>query len=357
LQIIAMRSNRSYLPVVAALFVGALSLTNTGCLSCHPWGCKVANDVPFELNKATLPSYVIEPPDILLIDALRIAPLPPYKIEALDGLLIQATQVLPEEPISGVFTVAPEGTINLGPSYGSVAVAGLSTEAAREAIEKHLKTILKDPKVQVALAQSRAMQQLRGEHLVRPDGTVGLGVYGSVQVTGLTLEEAKAAIEDHLSQFLLRPEVSVDVFAYNSKFYYIVLDGAGYGQQVYRMSITGNETVLDAISSINGLPAVSSTRKIWVARPSTEAGHKERVMRVNWPDVVKCGEPSTNYQLFPGDRVYVKADSLITFDNLLAKVISPIERVLGVSLLGQQTILSFDRSLQRSGNGGGGGGF
>ena len=34
----------------------------------------------------------------------------------------------------------------------------------------------------VAIAQSRAMQVIRGEHLVRPDGTVGLGVYGSVPV-------------------------------------------------------------------------------------------------------------------------------------------------------------------------------
>jgi hypothetical protein len=31
----------------------------------------------------------------------------------------------------------------------------------------------------------------------------------------------------------------------------------------------------------------------------------------------------------------------------VAKVLSPVERVFGVTLLGQQTILSFDRGLQQ----------
>ena len=42
--------------------------------------------------------------------------------------------------------------------------------------------------VDVAVAESRALQQIRGEHLVRTDGTVGLGVYGSVQVDGGSYE-------------------------------------------------------------------------------------------------------------------------------------------------------------------------
>ena len=46
------------------------------------------------------------------------------------------------------------------------------------------------------------------------DGTIGLGVYGSVYVTGMTLEQARLAIEMHLSQSLLEPEISLDVYAY-----------------------------------------------------------------------------------------------------------------------------------------------
>ena len=35
-----------------------------------------------------------------------------------------------------------------------------------------------------------------GQHIVRPDGTIGLGVYGAVTVTGLTIDQAHDAMED-----------------------------------------------------------------------------------------------------------------------------------------------------------------
>src|SRR5262249_20302890 len=44
--------------------------------------------IPRELTKVTLPEYVVEPPDILLIDAVRVVPKPPYRIEPLDVLYI-----------------------------------------------------------------------------------------------------------------------------------------------------------------------------------------------------------------------------------------------------------------------------
>ena len=56
----------------------------TGCLS-QPVAPPPA--LPHELAKASMPTYVIEPPDILTIDAIRIVPKPPYKIEPLDELL------------------------------------------------------------------------------------------------------------------------------------------------------------------------------------------------------------------------------------------------------------------------------
>src|SRR5262249_4180746 len=40
---------------------------------------------------------------------------------------------------------------------------------------------------------------VEGQHLVRPDGTVSLGRYGSVRVQGLTLDEATAKIVGQLT--------------------------------------------------------------------------------------------------------------------------------------------------------------
>jgi polysaccharide export outer membrane protein len=310
--------------------------------------------LPRELAKTSLPPYVIETPDILLIDAVRVVPRPPYRIEPLDALLVQVTDGLPNEPpLAAAVTVEPDGTVNLGPTYGSFLVADKTLEEARQAIEQQLRQTFTKVRVGVSLAQTRAAQQIRGEHLVRPDGTVALGVYGSVHVSGRTLDEAKAAIEAHLANFLLRPEVSVDVFSYNSKVYYVITDGGGYGEQVYRLPSTGNETVLDAIGQILGLPAVASKRRIWVARPSPDCAGCDLILPVNWRALTQCGKTATNYQIFPGDRIYVQAQPLITADAVLARVLAPVERILGVTLLGASTV----QSIQTVGQGGGVGGI
>ena len=306
---------------------------------------------PTEKAKVTHPTYMIEPPDILLVSAVRLVPRPPYRIEALDVLTLQVTETLPNQPIQGLYPVQPDGTIALGFTYGIVRVAGMTLEEAQKAIRAHLSKRLKQPEVALGLAQFRGLQQISGEHLVRQDGTISLGTYGCVYVAGLTLEQARYVVEQYLSQFLQEPQLSVDVLAYNSKAYYVIADGGGYGLAVFKFPITGNETVLDAINNIGGIPAVGSKRRIWVARPAPADQECLQVLPVDWLAIVEGGATRTNYQLFPGDRVYIKSDPLIRLDNMLAKFIAPIERVLGVTLLGASTVNAF-RFNNRVNNGG-----
>jgi polysaccharide export outer membrane protein len=326
--------------------------TTVEVTSCEP---QHTEGLPRELKLTALPPYTLEPPDILLINMVRIVPKPPYRVQSLDTLLIQVTNTLPNEPIAGVFAVDPDGTVNLGPSYGLVSVAGLTLAQARDAVKTALEKTLQKPYVAVSLAGAHGMQQIQGEHLVRPDGTVGLGTYGSVFVGGFTLDQAREAIEAHLSQSLLQPEISIDVYAYNSKFCYVIADGAGYGQQIVRLPITGKETVLDAVSQIYGLPQVSSAKHIWVARPNGRDPDDTQILPVNWPALTMGGSPATNYQLFPGDRVYIKANPLITLNNRMAQLFAPIERALGITLLGSATVNAVTNATTRNFNGNGNG--
>jgi polysaccharide export outer membrane protein len=315
-------------------------------------------DVPSEMNRVQLPEYRIAPPDVLVINALRVVPKPPYHIQTLDLLSIQVAPALPEQPIAGIYTVEPDGKVNLGFGYGSAQVADLTVDEAKKAIEKQLKTTLKAGfQVNVSLAQSRGLLQIRGEHLVKLDGTIGLGSYGSVSVAGLTVTEAKEAIEAQLSQSLQKPEVSVEVGGFNSKVYYVITDGGGYGEQVVRLPVTGNETVLDAVSYVNGLSAVSSKHHIWVARPAPAGAKCEQVLPVNWVALSQGGETDTNYQIFPGDRVYIKANRLVTIDTALARFISPFERIFGITLLGASTYESVKIAGSSSVGAGSGTGF
>jgi polysaccharide biosynthesis/export protein len=297
--------------------------------------------LPTEKMMATHPPHRVAAPDILHIEALRLVPRGPYKLEALEVVSIDVGDTLPKQDIKGLFMISPEGTINLGYNYGYLRIAGLTVDQAQAALRNHLAPILKNPTINLALVQMRGQQNIRGEHLVRPDGTIGLGMYGSVFVAGMTLGQVKTVVENHLSAYLVDPQISVDVFAYNSRKIYIIADGAGYGQQVIKLPATGNETVLDAIAQVQGLPAVASLKKIWVARPSP-AGHPcSQVLPVDWQAITQGGRTETNYQLLPGDRIYISADPLIVVYNFIDKVLAPIERVLGVTLLGQTVAAGF----------------
>src|SRR6266851_9420029 len=118
-------------PMWGMMWAGlAFSLLGAGCTSMQHVSSAPEGDVPRELDKVTLPPYVIEPPDTLIIDAIRLVPLPPYHIEPLDQLVIQATGVLNTEPIGALYPVDPDGTVNLGVTYGKPKVSGMTMEQA-----------------------------------------------------------------------------------------------------------------------------------------------------------------------------------------------------------------------------------
>ena len=72
--------------------------------------------------------------------------------------------------------------------------------------------------------------------------------------------------------------------------------------------------------------------------------------RPAWPRRPQRGSTSTNYQIMPGDRIYVDAKKWVRFDTGMARFLSPFERVLGITLLGSETVNSI--SGRTTGTGG-----
>lgn len=267
---------------LAWFFTGCLALVATGCrtLPAPIPPAHIPVDAPRELAKQILPAYRIEPPDILVIDAVWL-PIP-------EG------QSTPDR-----------------------------TQPPRQLYP----------------------QPVTGQFLVKPDGTVELGVYGSVQVTGQTIDEARESIQGFLAMKTgLKPAaiaVAVDVQQLNSKFYYVITDGAGFGEGVYRFPIVGSETVLDAVSNIQGLHPVASRRHIWVARRGPGGDNcTEQILPVDWIGITQYGDIRTNHQIMPGDRVYIMAQPLIRTNNFMQKLLAPVQQALGITLLGSETVNS-----------------
>ena len=309
--------------------------------------------VPTEKDKSTLAPYVIEPPDILFIEAIRIVPKPPYHIRAQDVLSIDIDGGLDdEEPRDNRYVVGSSGRVDLGPLYmqefadhnAKIYVGDMTEDEAAEAIRTRLRNGagIAEALVSVSLYQSSAMQPITAEHLVSPDGTVNLGSYGLVYVANMTIEQAKAAVEAHLAQYLDHPEVSLSVFAYNSKVYYVITEGAGLGDLAARFPVTGNETVLDAITQIGGLSRTSSTN-VWIARPAPGGIGCDEILPVNWKEIVKGGGTATNYQVLPGDRIFIAENKLVLLDSMLNQAIAPFERIMGFTLLSTQSVQAINR--------------
>jgi polysaccharide export outer membrane protein len=307
-------------PRVACLFL--LLATGGGCRHIYvgqkPDGPKpnVPQFIPRELAKVTMPDYIIEPPDILSIETIGLIPKLPYKLKPLDVVSIFSAGLPEDIQLAGDYTIQPNGTIQMGHALGMVTASGNSVAELQESLSKMLKETYREPDVWITLSQMGAQQQIAGEHLVTPDGKVNLGTYGRVRVVGLTIEEAQLAIQEHLSESLENPEISVDILGYNSKVYYVITQGAGLGDQVVILPSKGNETVLDAIGQIQGLQSNSSTR-MWIARPGRNAAGGDQILPIDWLAITQRGATDTNYQVMPGDRLFVSEDMLVAFDTAL----------------------------------------
>jgi polysaccharide export outer membrane protein len=238
-----------------------------GCQTVRTPEEKIANsNIPKEFQKVSMPDYVLEPPDLVIVEVL---------------------EALPGRPISGERLVRPDGKISLG-FYGDTYVAGLTIPEAKEKIILHLRRSITDE----ALG------------LVEVDPESG----------------RRKAIDPRDSE-----TVFVDVTAYNSKNYYVLGDVLITG----KFPITGNETVLDALQHAQGLMPTAAPQNIRLVRPAPPGACCEQVLPVNLAAITSGGDPTTNYQLMPGDRLVVYRDPIVRFTVFLDRLVAPFQSVVG----------------------------
>jgi protein involved in polysaccharide export with SLBB domain len=160
--------------------------------------------------------------------------------------------------------------------------------------------------VQFTPADGARPAQITGQHLVRPDGMIGLGPLGSVFVSGLTPQEAHGAIAAHLGlDDLDRKRLTVEVAVINSRVYYVIAEGDDGTERVYRFPATRSDTVLDAVVRAKVALHKLSQKRIAVHRVSGY-GKPGQVLPVDWKAITHDGNTATNYQLQPGDRLRIR---------------------------------------------------
>jgi protein involved in polysaccharide export with SLBB domain len=154
-----------------------------------------------------------------------------------------------------------------------------------------------------------------GEQPVLPDGTINLGKYGRLQVMGKSVPEietlVRGAVQVHVKDAGF---ISVRLVARQSKVYYVIGEVNSPGA----FQLQGRETVLDAILQAGGLAPNASRSNIILSRP-TRPDCPRIVLPVCWTNIVQFGDTATNYQIAPGDRIYVPTRGTLETIPFLAK--------------------------------------
>jgi polysaccharide export outer membrane protein len=218
----------------------------------------------------------------------------PYVVEPPDLLRIEVLEAAPGRPITGQDRlVMPNGKINLE-FYGDVGVVGLTTDQIKTKVILHLRRFLSD---------------------------VALGLV-KVDETGEVIKDGRGrplAIAPYDSD-----KVFVEVSGYNSKVYYVQGEVSLPG----RLPWVGNETVLDALNYAGGFVPTADPKNIRVVRPARGKA-PAKVYHVDYEAIVVRGDPTTNYQLFPGDRIFVDRDATVKATVRVNRIEEPFKIILG----------------------------
>lgn len=227
-----------------------------------------------------------------------------HTLRALTGVLVLAACLTAGCQVGGNRYSLFGGTHLLSDqARGMAAANGEPLPLARELAKKPIPAYIVEPG-DVLLVHPLNLDspaRLSGDQPVLPDGRIQLGIYGMPMVAGKSIDEVEAEI-NALVRLKTRDAgpIAVRLMTRDSKVYYVLGEVNSPGTYPLR----GRETALDGIVAAGGLTASASRFDIVLSRP-TRPDSCRIVLPVCYTEIVQLGDTSTNYQLRPGDRIFV----------------------------------------------------
>jgi len=138
----------------------------------------------------------------------------------------------------------------------------------------------------------------REEIVVRLDGKISFPLLNDVQAAGRTTTELKSTIEKALKEYVSAPTVTVTVTNAASQRFYIL----GEVEDTGEYPLTKNLTVLQAFALAGGFTEWASKKEIILFR---QVDGKEKVIRINYKDIVNDKDFSQNVKILADDTIIV----------------------------------------------------
>ncbi len=210
-----------------------------------------------------------------------------------------STLGFPTDPVAHTMTRQTKQVLDSSPLH-PVAVP-------RELNKQVLETHYLEPGDELLIEANDIDSDVRipADQQVSADGSVDLGKYGRVKIASLTLEQAEELIQSTIAA-AEEASASINVRLIQSveKFYVI-----GEVNSPGAYPLAGHETVLDGIVAAGGLSLRASACDILLARPTDPCSCRV-TLPVCYRAITQLGDTTTNYQLRPGDRIFVGRQSL-----------------------------------------------
>lgn len=138
----------------------------------------------------------------------------------------------------------------------------------------------------------------REQILVRLDGKISFPLLDDVQAAGLSPLLLKKNIEARLKEYVASPNVTVSVNNAASQRFYILGEVANTGEY----PLVKNLTVLQAFALAGGFTQWASKKEIILFR---REGGKEKVIRINYKDIIKGKDFRQNVSIRADDTIIV----------------------------------------------------
>lgn len=149
-----------------------------------------------------------------------------------------------------------------------------------------------------------------GTYVIPPGGAVNLPLIGSVQVEGLTTEQAADAIARRYARFLRRPIISVNLLSPRPINVFVAGEVTRPG--AYTLSLQGGAgqdpgiqypTVLAALTTAQGVTLSADITEVQLRRQLGNG--RQQTVTLNLDDLIKTGRSYQDITLRDGDTVFV----------------------------------------------------
>ena len=148
-------------------------------------------------------------------------------------------------------------------------------------------------------------------YVVRPDGKLLFPLIGEINLAGRTVADFTAELERRLSEYIINPNVTVNVTKLGGTRVFVLGEVRNPGM----FTLSRSHRMLDAVGAAGGFTQYAAKKNVYLIRDIHDDGTAGQGEKLNLNDYLKKGDMSQNVELQEGDCLYFTSNNKIDFSK------------------------------------------